>query len=79
MVKKWIKIIQKIPNKKELNIVIDSILSWDIQHLDIERLAGKKWYFRCRVWKIRIIFFQDIENQYYISSIGYRWDVYNNF
>ena len=38
-------------------------------------MSGKKWYFRCRIWKIRIIFFNK-DWKYYVDWVWYRWDIY---
>jgi hypothetical protein len=33
--------------------------------------------YRCRIWKIRIIFLKG-EKKWFIKGIGYRWNVYKN-
>ncbi len=75
MVQKWIKIVRKENNKEEILRIIDKILIWDFEDLDVIKLSWKKWYFRCRIWKIRIIFFEE-NNKFYIDSVWYRWDIY---
>ena len=75
MVVKWLKIVKKENNKEEILRVISKILDWDFDWLDIISMSGKKWYFRCRIWKIRIIFFKK-DWKYYVDWVWYRWDIY---
>lgn len=77
MVSDWIKFLRKQKKEVSQNIrnAIFQILSHDFDWLDIKQMEWKKWYFRCRVWKIRILFY--IENgEYIIDKIWFRWDIY---
>ena len=47
----------------------------DFSGLDIVPMENQKWYYRCRVGKIRIIFFEK-GGIFYIDKVWYRWDVY---
>jgi hypothetical protein len=47
----------------------------DFSSLDIVPMENKKWYYRCRVGKIRIVFFEK-NWSFYIDKVWYRWDVY---
>lgn len=75
MVKKWLKIINKSWRKQDLLNAIEKIIKRDFAWLDIVEIEWKSWYYRCRIWKIRIIFFEK-DNNYYIDKVWYRWDIY---
>ncbi len=75
MTQKWIKVLQRENNKEEILKIIQRIIIWDIEWLDIIKMKWKNNYFRCRIWKIRIIFFQK-DWLFFVDKIGYRWDVY---
>ena len=75
MVAKWIKIVRKENNKEKIFQTIEKILWWNLEWLDIVSIIGKKWYFRCRIWNIRIIFFIK-DWQYFVDSVWYRWNIY---
>jgi len=77
MVQKWLKVIDKSDRKQELLWAIEKILSWKREQLDIVKMDGHKNYYRCRLGKIRILFFED-GGQYYIDKVGYRWDIYKS-
>ncbi len=78
MVEKWIKIARKENNKDVIFETIEKILTHKTQWLDITSIRGKKWYFRCRIWNIRIIFFEKWW-EYFIETVWYRWDVYKKY
>ena len=61
--------------KEDVLAAIDKIIRNDITGLDIVQMENKKWYFRCRIGKLRIIFFEK-NGSYHIDKVGYRWDVY---
>lgn len=58
-----------------LKNIIDKILNNDLDWLDIVKLSWKSDYFRCRNWKIRIIFYKK-DDKYYIDDIDFRGRVY---
>ena len=74
---KWMKFILKLELNKQILLkeIIDKILTWDLSDLDIKKLTWKNNYYRCRKWKIRIIFYEENKN-YYIHDIDFRWWVY---
>ena len=78
MVKKYLKILRKLPPQFQFRFinVIGDIENWNIDNLDITELSWKKWHFRCRIWKFRIIFYKDSNWDYIISDIWSRWDIY---
>ncbi len=78
MVKKYLKRLKKLPPIFQFKFIeiIDNIENWNFDDLDIIELAWKKWYFRCRIWKFRIIFYKDINWEYIIDDIWSRWDIY---
>jgi len=41
MVQKWIKIVRKENNKEEILRIIDKILIWDFEDLDVIKLSWK--------------------------------------
>jgi len=75
MTKKWLKILQKENNRLEILENIKQILEWDFNNLDIIKMKWYDNYFRCRIWKIRIVFFEK-DWKYFVDKIGYRGDVY---
>ena len=78
MVEKRLKIVNKSWMKEELLSAIKKIISKDFNWLDIKQLSGKKWYYRCRIGKLRIIFFEK-NGDFYVDKVGYRWDIYKDF
>ena len=61
--------------QKRLVDVIELLISWKRDRLDIKQLQWEKNFYRCRVWSLRIIFsteWKDITIRY----IGPRWDIY---
>ncbi len=75
MVEKWLKLVNKSGRKEDLLVTIDKIIKKDFVGLDIVLMENKKWYYRCRVGKLRIIFFEK-DGSFYIDKVWYRWDVY---
>ncbi len=75
MVEKRLKLVNKSGRKGDLLVAIDKIIRNDFSGLDIVSMENKKWYYRCRVGKLRIIFFEK-NGSFYIDKVGYRWDVY---
>lgn len=58
MGKKRLKYIEKLNSLQQdiLDTVVDKIIAWDLDWLDIKPL---KWSFnnrRCRIWKLKIVF-----------------------
>lgn len=78
MVKKYIKRLKKMPPDFQFKFinVIDDIENWRFDKLDITDLVWKIDYFRCRIWKFRIIFYKNSSWEYIIDSIWSRWDIY---
>jgi len=74
------KFILKLSLKQQIILknIIDKILSWDLDNLDINKISWKNNFYRCRNWKIRIIFYEE-NNQYFIYDIDFRWRVYKWF
>ena len=74
---KWMKFILKLNLKQQIVLkeIIDKILVWNFEWLDIRKINWKKNYYRCRTWKIRIIFYED-NNILYIDDIDFRWKIY---
>lgn len=77
MTKTWMKFLLKLDVKIrfKLEIIITKILNNDFDWLNIQSLSWKDWYFRIRVWKIRIIFIKSKEENI-IDDIWYRWNIY---
>lgn len=77
MVSDWIKFLRKQDVSISIKIyeIIEKILSWNFNGLDIMPLKWKHWLYRCRVWWIRIVFV-NINWNISIYKIGTRWDVY---
>ncbi len=75
MTSKWLKILKRENNKEEILSIVWQILTWNFEWLDVIKIKWKVNYFRCRIWKIRIIFYEQ-NNKYYVDKIWYRWDVY---
>ncbi len=71
------KFILKLDRKKQILLkeIIDKILKWDLTDLDIKKIVWIDNYYRCRKWKIRIIFYIK-NNTYYIDDIDFRWWIY---
>lgn len=78
MVKKYIKRLKKMPSVFQFKIIeiIWKIELWDFNWLDIVDIVWKQWYFRCRVWKFRIIFYKNSIWEYIIDELWSRWDIY---
>ena len=75
MTKKWLKIIKRENNKTEVLETIKLILTWNLDDLDIIKMKWYESHYRCRIWKIRIIFYER-NWKYFVDKVGYRWDVY---
>ncbi len=75
MTKKWLKILKKENNREEILIIIRQLLTWNFYDLDVIKLRWTNNYYRCRIWKIRIIFFEE-SWRYFVDKIWYRWDIY---
>ena len=71
------KFILKLDLKQQIILkeLIDKILVWNLDWLDIKRIIWKEGYYRCRNWKVRIIFYKE-SNKNYIYDIDFRWRVY---
>jgi len=71
------KFIFKLDLKQQILLknIIDKILLWDLQWLDIVKMSWKDEFYRCRAWKVRIIFYKQ-EDKYYIYDIDFRWRIY---
>jgi mRNA-degrading endonuclease RelE of RelBE toxin-antitoxin system len=71
------KFLSKLDKKTRfrLEVILKKILENNFDWLKIQPLSWKNWYFKVRVWKIRIIFIRSSEENI-IDTIWYRWDVY---
>jgi len=78
MVKQYLKRLKKMPPHFQFKFinVIENIKNWELENLDVKELIWKKWYFRCRIWKFRIIFYKNKNNEYIIDEIWSRWEIY---
>lgn len=78
MVKKYLKRLQKYPPHFQFKFIdtIEKIELWKLEELDITELSWNKWKFRCRIWKFRIIFHKDADENYFIDDIWSRWGIY---
>lgn len=77
MVKTWQKFLLKLSPKIrfKLEMILIKIINKDYDWLDIKPISWKNWYFRCRIWWIRVIFIEE-EKEIIIYNIWYRWDIY---
>jgi len=77
MVLDWIKFLRKLNKDKQLIIfdIVEKILIWNLDELDIKPISWKRWYFRCRIWDLRVIYFIE-NNKKFIKKIWNRWDIY---
>ncbi len=75
MVERWLKIVNKSWRRQDLLNAIEKIIKKDFSWLDIIQMENKKWYYRCRIGKLRIIFFEK-DGSFYIDAVWYRWDIY---
>ena len=77
MAKAWMKFLLKLNLKirLKLEIIIKKILNNDFDWLNIQSVTWKPWYYKVRVWKIRIIFIKN-KKENIIDNIWYRWDIY---
>ena len=77
---KWMKFILKLELEQQILFkeIVDNILIWNLDGLDITKMKGINNFYRCRKWKIRIIFYKD-NNNYYINDIDFRWRVYKKY
>ncbi len=80
MVLSWIKFLNKQNKDISLNLkeVILKIKSNNIVWLDIKPLEWKNNHFRCRVWKIRVLYHYN-DKEIIIDKIWFRWDVYKSY
>lgn len=71
------KFILKLDIKQQIILkkLIDKILAWKIDGLDIKKISWKENYYRCRNWKVRIIFYKE-NDKHYIYDVDFRWRVY---
>ncbi len=73
------KYLTKIDKNKRRKIekVLEDIVNWKFDFLDITELAWFDNIFRCRIWNYRIIF----EKKHWdiiIRQIRTRWDIYKH-
>ncbi len=55
---RWIKYINSLSKNEQIRIlqIVQKIFTKDLDWLDIRSIKWKKYLFRCRVWKFRILF-----------------------
>ncbi len=77
MTKSWQKFLLKLDlkSRENLEIILSKLIKRDFIDLDIKPISWKKWFFRCRNWKIRIIYSYK-NDKIFIEDIWYRWDIY---
>jgi mRNA-degrading endonuclease RelE of RelBE toxin-antitoxin system len=73
------KFILKLSLKEQLLVkkCLKKIETLDLEWLDIKRLQWVNNMYRCRIWKIRIIFTK-INKKWIIKLIDFRWNIYKN-
>jgi mRNA-degrading endonuclease RelE of RelBE toxin-antitoxin system len=73
------KFLIKLDIKQQILLkeIIDKILSWNLEWLDITKIKWKDNFYRCRKWKIRIIFYEE-NNSYFIDDVDFRWRIYRS-
>jgi len=73
------KFILKLELKQQIILkeIIDKILSWNLKWLDVSKISWKENFYRCRNWKIRIIFYED-NKRYFIYDVDFRWRIYKS-
>ena len=71
------KFILKLNLKQQIILkeIIDQILSWSLDWLDITKISWKSNFYRCRNWKIRVIFYEE-NKRYFIYDVDFRWRIY---
>lgn len=63
---------------REQNIlleIIQKILAWNLQWLDVKALTGKQNMYRVRKWKFRIVF-ERVWEKYVMRDVNYRGGIY---
>lgn len=77
MTKSWQKFLLKLDlkSRENLEIILSKLIKRDFIDLDIKPISWKKWFFRCRNWKIRIIYSYK-NDKIFIEDIWYRWEIY---
>lgn len=78
MVEQFLRFIDKHPHRDRFLKAIYAIYENNFEWYDHKPLAGKPWFFRIRLWWVRIIY-QKTAKRNHIFRIWNRWDVYNNF
>ena len=76
---KLIKYILSLNKNEQKRIfwITEKIFIWNFDGLDIKAIKWRKKMFRCRVWKIRILFTKQW-SKINILSCDIRWDIYKN-
>lgn len=64
-----------LKEKDIILLLIDKLLSWNFNWLDIKKLIWEENLFRVRKGSIRIIFYKK-ENEIKLIDINYRWQIY---
>ncbi len=79
MVADWVKFLRKENREVSENIhkVVEKLLNWNLEWLDIKPIIWYKNYYRCRIWKVRIVYISN-GKETFIKNIWYRGDIYNN-
>jgi len=77
MVENWKKELKKISKSWRTNIenLINKILLWYFDWLDITKTQWNDDLYRCRSWKYRVIFYIK-QLSVIIVKVGNRWDIY---
>lgn len=79
MVKSWQKKLLTLDLDLRRNIEekLGLLFLWKTSELDIKPLKWKINYYRCRIWKIRIVY-KYVSWKIEVLDIWFRWDVYKN-
>ncbi len=75
--KQWQKYLATLPiaMQNQIATVLWLLIAWNYENLDIKKLQWEKNLYRCRVWKLRIIY-SSLWDSIIIKYIWPRWDVY---
>lgn len=71
------KFLLKLTSIERENIlfIIEKILIWQLEWLDVKKLQNEENLYRVRKWKIRIVFSM-VNKEIQIIDINYRWQIY---
>ncbi len=75
--KQWQKYLISLPIvvQNQILTIVWLLIAWNYENQDIKKLQWEKNFYRCRVWKLRIIY-SLIWNDIIIKYIWPRGDIY---